>query len=239
MSALGHKQTFAAQKSMSALPPKADMCAAGRPPPRHPRCCPRQRGRGGRGAAGRGLTTAKRRASHNQGRADKRSAFRLSRRSPQPGSRWETLVWGPAPPQLEHGQGLAEQGCGFPAGPAGKCSGGRPGERPTRAEANALRLSALRLLCRAFVPLLILKNQGIPLTLGQQFRYVLRSMCSPTAIECMGGFPIPIFIRVGCRPWEFEITQDPEISISRLGLSHVAEHDWLGGSRELKVQYFG
>ncbi|MGA8419049.1 MAG: hypothetical protein WB691_04685, partial [Pseudolabrys sp.] len=28
MSALGHKQTFAAQKSMSALPPKADMCDA-------------------------------------------------------------------------------------------------------------------------------------------------------------------------------------------------------------------
>jgi hypothetical protein len=28
MSALGHKQTFAAQKGMSALPPKADMCSA-------------------------------------------------------------------------------------------------------------------------------------------------------------------------------------------------------------------
>jgi hypothetical protein len=28
MSALGHKQTFAAQKVMSALPPKADMCSA-------------------------------------------------------------------------------------------------------------------------------------------------------------------------------------------------------------------
>ena len=28
MSALGHKQTFAAQKGMSALPPKADMCGA-------------------------------------------------------------------------------------------------------------------------------------------------------------------------------------------------------------------
>jgi len=28
MSALGHKQTYAVQKSMSALPPKADMCGA-------------------------------------------------------------------------------------------------------------------------------------------------------------------------------------------------------------------
>jgi hypothetical protein len=28
MSALGHKQTFAVQKGMSALPPKADMCGA-------------------------------------------------------------------------------------------------------------------------------------------------------------------------------------------------------------------
>ena len=28
MSALGHKRTFAAQKVMSALPPKADMCSA-------------------------------------------------------------------------------------------------------------------------------------------------------------------------------------------------------------------
>jgi hypothetical protein len=28
MSALGHKQTFAVQKVMSALPPKADMCSA-------------------------------------------------------------------------------------------------------------------------------------------------------------------------------------------------------------------
>ena len=28
MSALGHKQTCAAQKGMSALPPKADMCGA-------------------------------------------------------------------------------------------------------------------------------------------------------------------------------------------------------------------
>ena len=28
MSALGHKQTFALQKGMSALPPKADMCSA-------------------------------------------------------------------------------------------------------------------------------------------------------------------------------------------------------------------
>ena len=28
MSALGHKQTFAAQKVMSALPPKADICSA-------------------------------------------------------------------------------------------------------------------------------------------------------------------------------------------------------------------
>jgi len=28
MSAVGQKQTFAAQKSMSALPPKADMCGA-------------------------------------------------------------------------------------------------------------------------------------------------------------------------------------------------------------------
>ena len=30
MSALGQKQTFAMQKSMSALPPKADMCSATR-----------------------------------------------------------------------------------------------------------------------------------------------------------------------------------------------------------------
>jgi hypothetical protein len=30
MSALGQKQTFAVQKSMSALPPKADMCGATR-----------------------------------------------------------------------------------------------------------------------------------------------------------------------------------------------------------------
>ena len=30
MSALGHKQTFAVQKAMSALPPKADMCGANR-----------------------------------------------------------------------------------------------------------------------------------------------------------------------------------------------------------------
>ena len=30
MSALGQKQTFAAQKAMSALPPKADMCGATR-----------------------------------------------------------------------------------------------------------------------------------------------------------------------------------------------------------------
>ena len=30
MSALGQKQTFAAQKPMSALPPKADMCGATR-----------------------------------------------------------------------------------------------------------------------------------------------------------------------------------------------------------------
>ncbi len=30
MSALGQKQTFAVQKSMSALPPKADMCSATR-----------------------------------------------------------------------------------------------------------------------------------------------------------------------------------------------------------------
>jgi hypothetical protein len=30
MSALGHKQTFAPQKAMSALPPKADMCIATR-----------------------------------------------------------------------------------------------------------------------------------------------------------------------------------------------------------------
>ena len=30
MSALGHKQTCAAQKVMSALPPKADMCSATR-----------------------------------------------------------------------------------------------------------------------------------------------------------------------------------------------------------------
>jgi hypothetical protein len=28
MSALGHKQTYAVQKGMSALPPKADMCGA-------------------------------------------------------------------------------------------------------------------------------------------------------------------------------------------------------------------
>jgi hypothetical protein len=28
MSALGHKQTFAAQNGMSALPPKADICGA-------------------------------------------------------------------------------------------------------------------------------------------------------------------------------------------------------------------
>ena len=28
MSALGQKQTFAAQKRMSALPPKADICSA-------------------------------------------------------------------------------------------------------------------------------------------------------------------------------------------------------------------
>ena len=28
MSALGHKETFAVQKAMSALPPKADMCSA-------------------------------------------------------------------------------------------------------------------------------------------------------------------------------------------------------------------
>ena len=28
MSALGHKQTCAAQKGMSALPPKADICSA-------------------------------------------------------------------------------------------------------------------------------------------------------------------------------------------------------------------
>ena len=28
MSALGHKQTFAVQNVMSALPPKADMCSA-------------------------------------------------------------------------------------------------------------------------------------------------------------------------------------------------------------------
>ena len=28
MSALGHKQTFAMQNGMSALPPKADMCSA-------------------------------------------------------------------------------------------------------------------------------------------------------------------------------------------------------------------
>ena len=28
MSALGHKQTFAVQEAMSALPPKADMCSA-------------------------------------------------------------------------------------------------------------------------------------------------------------------------------------------------------------------
>jgi hypothetical protein len=27
---LGHKQTFAVQKAMSALPPKADMCGANR-----------------------------------------------------------------------------------------------------------------------------------------------------------------------------------------------------------------
>ena len=30
MSALGQKQTFAAQQPMSALPPKADMCSATR-----------------------------------------------------------------------------------------------------------------------------------------------------------------------------------------------------------------
>ena len=30
MSALGHKRTFAVQKGMSALPPKADMCGAKR-----------------------------------------------------------------------------------------------------------------------------------------------------------------------------------------------------------------
>ena len=30
MSALGQKQTFAVQKAMSALPPKADMCGATR-----------------------------------------------------------------------------------------------------------------------------------------------------------------------------------------------------------------
>ena len=30
MSALGQKQTFAPQKAMSALPPKADMCSATR-----------------------------------------------------------------------------------------------------------------------------------------------------------------------------------------------------------------
>ena len=30
MSALGHKRTFAVQKGMSALPPKADMCSATR-----------------------------------------------------------------------------------------------------------------------------------------------------------------------------------------------------------------
>jgi hypothetical protein len=30
MSALGHKQTFAPQKAMSALPPKADICSATR-----------------------------------------------------------------------------------------------------------------------------------------------------------------------------------------------------------------
>ena len=30
MSALGHKQTFAVQYAMSALPPKADMCGATR-----------------------------------------------------------------------------------------------------------------------------------------------------------------------------------------------------------------
>ena len=28
MSALGHKRTYAVQKAMSALPPKADMCGA-------------------------------------------------------------------------------------------------------------------------------------------------------------------------------------------------------------------
>jgi hypothetical protein len=28
MSALGHKQTYAVQKAMSALPPRADMCSA-------------------------------------------------------------------------------------------------------------------------------------------------------------------------------------------------------------------
>jgi hypothetical protein len=30
MSALGHKRTYAPQKAMSALPPKADMCSATR-----------------------------------------------------------------------------------------------------------------------------------------------------------------------------------------------------------------
>jgi hypothetical protein len=30
MSAMGHKRTFAAQKGMSALPPKADICSATR-----------------------------------------------------------------------------------------------------------------------------------------------------------------------------------------------------------------
>jgi hypothetical protein len=30
MSALGHKRTYAVQKGMSALPPKADMCGAKR-----------------------------------------------------------------------------------------------------------------------------------------------------------------------------------------------------------------
>ena len=30
MSALGHKRTYAVQKGMSALPPKADMCSATR-----------------------------------------------------------------------------------------------------------------------------------------------------------------------------------------------------------------
>ena len=30
MSALGHKRTFAVQKGMSALPPKADICGRGR-----------------------------------------------------------------------------------------------------------------------------------------------------------------------------------------------------------------